>query len=641
LYVGAVLFDSDPDHIVAQYLEQDFDTHSDDVFGVTLDPFLDRRNSFMFLVNPRGAVKDGQTFDNSRTANLAWEGVIEVKTSIHDRGWTVELAIPFTTLRYDPRRENQSWGVNFLRRLRRRNEDSYWAPLDRRSRVHTMALAGTLTGLSGLPRPRNLTIKPFVLADHSGGDVVPDAVSGADWDGGMDLKYGVTSRLTLDLTYRTDFSQVEVDQERVNLTRFSLFFPEKRDFFVENAGLFTFGDLSERNYRMGASPRDFTLFHSRRIGLYQGRPVPIVAGGRLTGRVGSFDVGFLNMQTEATPDLSRELFSVARVRRSFGGVIQVGGLVASRDGLGSGTPDYNRSYGVDANLRIRDKLLIHSYLSATQYPGREGNNRAARVSAAFRDRLWDISALYREIGDAFDPGIGFVARRGIRHTYGTVGAHPRPAIPHVNELNPYLELDYITNLESALETRKGTVGLGVAFLDGGALTFSASDRLEVIDEAFPVAGRGLVSEGRYSFREGSLGYRSNAARHLSGEVRVSGGGFYDGSRRSISVGGGWRPSPHFGLELGVERNEIDLPDDSFTADVLGARVDLAGSTRSFLSAFFQYNTASEDRVINLRYNFIHSPLSDLFIVYSQRQNPDEGGVLERTVTLKATKLLSF
>ncbi len=641
VYIGALLLDSDPEAITAQFLDQDFETHDDDVFAIALDTFMDRRDSFMFLINPRGAVKDGQTFDNSRTTNLAWEGVTEVETTIHDRGWTVEMAIPFTTLRFDPRLREQSWGVNFLRRLRRRNEDSYWAPLDRRSRVHTMALAGTLTGFSNLPRPRNLTLKPFALADHTGGDAVAEANSGAGWDGGLDVKYGVTPRLTLDLTYRTDFSQVEVDQERVNLTRFSLFFPEKRDFFVENAGIFAFGDLTERNYRMGASPRDFTLFHSRRIGLSQGRPVPVVGGGRLTGRMGGFDVGLLNMQTEATEDLPRELFSVARVRRTLGGVLQLGGLVTSRDALGSGAAEYNRSYGVDANLSFRERLLVHSYLAVSQYPDREGNNRAGRISVAFRDRLWDVSALYREIGDAFDPGMGFVARKGIRHTYATLGAHPRPDIPGVNEINPYLEVDYITNLRSALETRAVTTGVDVAFLDGGSLTVSASDRFEVIEEVFPVAGQGLVPEGRYGFREGSLGYRSNAARPLVGEVRVSGGGFYHGTRRSVTLGGSWRPNPHFAVDLGVERNEIDLPGESFTADVFGARVDLAGSTRSFLSAFFQYNTASEDRVLNLRYNFIHSPLSDLFIVFSQRQNPDQGGVLERTITLKATKLLAF
>jgi hypothetical protein len=347
------------------------------------------------------------------------------------------------------------------------------------------------------------------------------------------------------------------------------------------------------------------------------------------------------MQTESSESLPAESFSVVRVRRTFGGAVQVGGLVTSRDGLGTQATGYNRSYGIDANLRIRDNLILHSYLATSDYPDRQGNNRASRISAAYRDRLWDVSAQFRELGDAFGPGMGFVARRGIRHSYGTVGAHPRPAIPGVNEVNPYVELDYITNLNSALETRTGTAGLGVVFRDGGTLTVTGSDRLEVIDEPFQVAGQGEVGEGRYAFREGSFSYQSNASKPLWAEVRVAGGGFYDGSRVSVNLSGSWRPSPHFGLDLGFERNEVDLSGDSFTADVYGARVDLAGSTRSFLSGYFQYNAASEDRVLNLRYNFLHSPLSDLFLVYSERRNPDRGGVLERTFTIKATKLFSF
>jgi hypothetical protein len=504
-----------------------------------------------------------------------------------------------------------------------------------------MALAGTLTGLTGLPRPRNLTIKPYALVDHTAGDLVEEGLDGSSYDGGFDLKYGVTPRLTLDLTYRTDFSQVEVDQEQVNLTRFSLFFPEKRDFFIENAGIFAFGDQSERNYRMGASPRDFTLFHSRRIGLSDGQPVPIVGGGRLTGRAGPLDVGLLNMQTESTEDLPAESFSVARLRGTVGGVLQVGGLFTSRNALGERTTGYNRAYGVDANLRIAEKLLVHSYLASTDDPEAEGNHRAYRLSAAFRDQLWDVSALFREVGDAFRPEMGFVSRRGIRHSYATVGAHPRPSLPGVSEVNPYLEIDYITDLESALESRRGTVGLGVDFLDGSSLSLDAADRLEVIHDPFPVAGQGEIHQGRYSFREGSLTYRSNAARHLSGEVGVSGGSYYDGERRSFSLAGRWRPNPHFAVDLQAERNGIDLPGNSFTADVYGARVDLAGSTRLFLSGFLQYNTASEDTVLNLRLNFIHSPLSDLFLVYSERRNQEDGGLLQRNLTLKGTKLISF
>ena len=553
----------------------------------------------------------------------------------------MELAIPFTTLRFDPNVSDQVWGLNFLRRLRRRNEDSYWAPLDRRSRIHTMALAGTLTGLSDLPRPRNLTIKPYGLGERSSGALIGEGDQGSSFDGGLDLKYGLTPRLTLDLTYRTDFSQVEVDQEQINLTRFSLFFPEKRDFFIENAGIFAFGDLSERNYRLGASPRDFTLFHSRRIGLYESRPVPIVAGGRVTGRVGPMDVGLLQMQTESMEALPSESFSVARLRTNLPGGFQVGGLFTNRNGLGSTADSYNRSYGIDANLRVREKLIVHSYLAASDYPEREGDNRAARISAAFRDRLWDVSALYRQVGDAFDPGLGFVSRKGIKQSYATFGAHPRPGIPWINGVNPYVELDYITDLSSNVETRTGTAGLGVAFTDGSRLEFSAADRLEVIDELFLVAGQGEIQPGRYAFREGSLGYVSNASKPLTGEIRFSGGSFYDGNRKSVALSGRWRPSPHFALDLGVERNQIDLPEDSFQADVFGARIDLAGSTRSFFSGFFQYNTASEDRVVNLRYNFIHSPLSDLFLVYSERRNGDDNELLERSLALKVTKLLSF
>jgi hypothetical protein len=641
LYIGVLLYDSDPEGIIAQYLNQDYETHNDDTFGITLDTFLDRRNSFMFLVNPNGAVKDGQTFDNSRTINLAWEGVIQVETVIHEDGWTLEMAIPFTTLRFNPNKPDQAWGMNFLRRVRRKNEDSYWAPVDRRTRVHTMSYAGTVSGFQGLPQPRNLTVKPFVTGSNTTGALLDPEDTGGTSDFGVDLKYGLTPRMTLDLTYRTDFSQVEVDQEQVNLTRFSLFFPEKRDFFMENSGVFSFGDLSERNVRMGASPRDFTLFHSRRIGLAGGRPIPIVGGGRLTGSAGGFEVGLLAMRTESAEGLPEESFSVARVRRVFGNGLQLGGLFASRDGLGAGQDGYNRSYGADANLIVGGKLYLHSYLAATDFPGAKGNNRAAKLSAAFRDRLWDVSAMYREIGDAFEPGLGFVSRRGIRHSYGTVGIHPRPGIPGINELNPYVEVHYITNLSSALETREGSAGLGILFTDGGQFRSQISDHFEAVEEAFLVAGQGVVPAGRYDFTDASLSYTSSAARPISGQIQYSGGGFYDGNRNSITVGGAWRPSRHLAVDLEAQRNEISLPGNRFTANVFGARLDFAASRFFFISTFLQYNSTSEETVTNIRLNFIHSPLSDIFLVYSERRNGDAGVVLERGITLKATKLFSF
>ncbi len=641
VYVGAYMYDSRPEEITAQYMEQDFETRDDDIFAISLDTFLDRRNAFLFLVNPNGAVKDIQAFDNSRSLNVAWEGVVEIETRIADDGWVVEMAIPLTTLRFEPGREEQAWGVQILRRIRRKAEDVYWAPVDRRTRVHKMSRAGTVRGFRDLRAGRNLTLKPYALAANTGGALPGPSERGGEVDGGLDLKYGITPRLTLDLTARTDFSQVEVDQERVNLTRFSLFFPEKRDFFMENAGTFAFGDLSERNYRLGASSRDFTLFHSRRIGLHEGEPVPILGGGRMTGSVGDWELGFLNMQTEETSALAPENFTVARLRRTLFGTADVGGMFINRQAT-DGSGGYNRSYGADANVRLFGDLIVHSYLAATDYPGVSGNNRAARLSAAYRDAFWNVSALYREIGDAFRPEVGFVRRTGIRHHYATVGVHPQPAgIRLITELNPYAELHYVTDPGSFLLTREAVGGLDVTFRDNGQLRANVTDRFEWIDEPFGVAGGGEVPVGDFAFREASVMYQSSAGRSLSGRLRLAGGGFFNGDKRTIGVGAAWRPSPHVSASVDVQHNEITLPSGSFTADVLGGRLNLAYSTRILGSAFVQYNSAADEVVTNLRFNFIHSPLSDFFLVYTERRDADGGGVLDNRLTAKVTKLFSF
>ena len=502
-----------------------------------------------------------------------------------------------------------------------------------------MAEAGTLVGLRGLPGSRNLQITPYVLGADAGGSAVPAQELGTTWDGGVDVKYGLTPRLTLDATWRTDFSQVESDQEQVNLTRFSLFFPEKRAFFVENSGTYQFGDLAERDYRLGAGPRDFTLFHSRRIGLSDGRPVPIVAGGRLTGRVAGLELGVLNMQTERTEALGAENFTAARVRRTLFGAADVGGILVNRQTTDGGT-GYNRSWGVDANMQLLGNLIVHSYLAETLEPGVRSDNRAARISAAWRGPLWDTSILYKRIGGSFDPGVGFVRRKDMRQTYATVGIHPRPAIPGTTEINPYVEVDYITDLGSLLETRRLTGGLGVPFLDGGQLDVRGTDRFERLDEAFTVSGQ-VVPTGTHAFREYELSYNASAARSLSGRVRVSGGGYFQGDRRSVGGNLVWRPSPHLALDVGADHNVLDLEGDPFTADVFSARVDYLASTKLQIGAWVQYNDAAEEVVSNVKLNFIHAPLSDLFVVYTERRSTRLDTALDRRFTIKLTKLLAF
>ena len=645
LYIGALCHDSEPDRLFVPSLKQDFNSGSSDMFGVAIDTYLDRRNGFMFLVNPGGALKDVQLFDDSRSEDQAWEGPVRVETTTHDEGWTVEIEIPFSTLRFDPSEDDQVWGLQVIRRIRRKAEDTFWAPLDRRDQVHKMSKAGTLTGFRGVGPGLNLRVKPYALAENQTGALIDEERDGTRGDVGFDVKFGITPALTLDLTYNTDFAQVEIDQEQVNLTRFPLFFPEKRDFFVENSGTFAFGDQSERSYRTGVSLRDFTLFHSRRIGLTgAGEPIPILGGARLTGRTGGFEVGVLNLQTDESRGLPAENFSVLRARRSVFGTSDVGAIFINRQATGSRSdayPDFNRSFGFDANLRPLPSLLLAPFLAVTSSPDARGNSVAGRMWAGWRDELWDVSALWRHVGDDFNPTVGFVRRRDIRQTYATVGVHPRPPLPGVQEVNPYVELNHVADLESVLVTRIRTAGFDVSFLDGGRLSMHYADRYELLREPFRVATDGMIPAGEYDFGSGEVQYRSSPGRALSGFFGVGGGGFFHGNRTSVSGGLLWRPNHHLSVDLTATHNNISLPEGAFTADVFGGRVDYGFSTKLFASAFVQYNAAEEQFVTNVRFNYLYSPLSDIFLVYTERRDLDAGRTVERVLAAKVSKSIGF
>jgi hypothetical protein len=642
LYIGAMCYESAPDHLVVLSLEQDFpggSTRDSDIFGVTLDPFLDRQNSFMFLVNPRGAYRDGQTFNDSRQEDFAWRGLADITTVVTDSGWTVEMAIPWTTLRFDPHKTNQVWGMNLLRRVRRKNEDSYWAPVDRKDPLHRMSRAGTLVGIQNIHAGRNLRLKPFVLArDQSGGQITGSG--GGRVDGGADAKWGLTSGLTLDLTYRTDFSQADVDQEQVNLTRFPLFFPEQRDFFVENSGSFLLGDVAERNLRTGSSLQDFTLFHSRRIGLTDdGRPVPILGGARASGRALGLELGMLDMQTQRADSLPPENFAVARVRRNLG-ASDLGFMLVNRQETDSAGAPYHRSYGLDANVHLFRSLFLNSYFAGTDQPGASGGQTAARMAVGWRDRIWDASAYLKQVGAGFDPGVGFVSRTAVREGYLTVGAHPRPLPALLQEINPYAELSYVTGLNGVLQTRIESVGLATQFNDGGTLQLQYRDRFERIEQPFTVSDV-PIPPADYGFNEVSASYQSNLGRPLNGSVTLGTGGYYGGTRRSAGGQMQWRAHYRLMFEWWASHNAVALPQGAFNADVVGGRVRVAYSTTLFGKASVQYNSQTGQMVTNVRLNWIYGPLSDLFLVFQERRDTVAHLVLDRIVTAKVTRSLAF
>ncbi len=645
LYVGAVMYDSRPDLLVSAGMEQDFATQDSDIFGFALDTYLDRQNAFLFAVNPAGALFDAQAFNDQQSVNRAWEGEVEVSTRITDEGWVAEVAVPLTTLRFRATEGAQSWGLNFARRIRRISEDSQWAPLTRQFRIYKMSRAGTLSSLEGLRQGRNLWVKPFVNGVRTDG--AQAASPGEAVEGGFDLKWGITPQFTLDFTALTDFSQVEVDEQQINLTRFSLFFPEKRDFFLENEGIFAFQDARVRNFRTGSGPQNFKLFHSRRIGLSAERtPVPIAGGVRLTGRAGGYAVGLLNMQTRDKGGSPAENSSVVRLRKNVLGSSDIGVMFVNRAGTGPEVAgDYNRSFGADANLRLAGgRMLLNTYLALTDEPGADGDRTAGLLEVAWRDPLWDASMLIKTVGDDFNPGVGFVARRGVRQGFVTLGAHPQPDIPRVRELNPYVDIDLYSDLEWALETREITPGLGVSFLDSGILTLEYAVSYERLAVETRIAGAS-VPAGEYDFGAFTASYQSNLGRKVGGRVSVTQGGFFDGERTSLGGSVTLRPSARLFVEGTAQRNRLTLAGRTFEANLFGGRVRLARDTRTFLSAFVQYNESADELQTNIRFNLIHAPLSDLFLVYSERRNPapeaGEAGLIDRAITVKFTKLLAF
>ncbi len=445
LYIAASCFD-ESGTLVINDIRKDFKAGEQDSFEIVIDTFADRRNGYMFITNPAGAKSDQQVASEGRENNASWDAVWNVKTSRSADGWTAEIAIPFRTIRFAPG-QTDVWGINFSRRIRRKNEVDFWAPVPRAYNLSRISLAGNLFGLPDVSPGRNLRIKPYALASalrNVGGSSFD-----TDPEVGLDVKYGVTSALTLDATVNPDFAQAEADEQQVNLSQFSQFFPEKRDFFLENSGIFYVGDAA-RNNRVNPAPtpdEDLLLFFSRRIGLTErGLPIPIIAGGRLTGRALGLSLGLLNVQTDnlAAGKIEANNYTVARARRNLGRANDVGVLFMQRQSTDA-SGNYNRAYGADWNLRFFGKLDWSSYALATDTPGKDGGQYAWRTSGNWEGNFFHGKAGLMEVGDGFQSDLSYYRRDrhaqvvpGYGHPPAAGGVaearRPRDASPHHLEL---------------------------------------------------------------------------------------------------------------------------------------------------------------------------------------------------------------
>ncbi len=644
LYMGAVLYDPEPHRLVSAGLEPDFNPQASDMFGMAIDASRDKQSAYVFGANPAGAKWDAQSFNDGAAINAAWEGIYDVSTSTFDEGWIMEMRIPLSTLRFPAGEGEQVWGLNFSRQVRRRNEYATWAAIPRQFRIFRMSEAGTVEGLPAFRPGRNVQVKPFFSGSSQGGQGHPSGPA-QEYDVGIDAKWAVTPRLVLDLTALTDFSQVEVDEEQINLTRFSLFFPEKRDFFLENDGIFTFADDASRAFRSGSSPQKFKLFHSRRIGLSDQRePLPIAGGARLSGRIGRFEVGLMEMQTLGDGTDPAENFAVARVRRSLLTRSDIGFIFVNRQVTGDADmANYSRSGGIDANFRF-DRLQVNAYAAITDDPGSEGDRSIGSVQLGWRDPVFDFSLLGKHVGADFRPDVGFVNRTAVNQWFTSGGVHLQRPVSWLTELNPYVDMTESYSVTGAFESREIKPGLIVIANDGGRLSVDYSRRQERLAHSSNILGVPMAP-GDYAFDLMSTSYSANGGRVVSGNVSFSTGRFFDGDRSSLSGTVTVRPNEHILLEGTAQRNRIELGGNPIDADLFSGRMQLGFSTRAFLSSFVQYNRVAGEMLTNVRFNLIHAPLSDVFVVFSERRRmqpgPKEVAVIDRGFTLKVTRLLQY
>ncbi|MFL6332827.1 MAG: DUF5916 domain-containing protein [Pyrinomonadaceae bacterium] len=618
LYVGMHALDSEPARINSRELVRDASFSNDDKVEILIDTYHDRRNAFRFAVNPLGTQQDALITDEGRDINLSWDAPWVSASHIDQTGWTVEIAIPLTTLRF--KEGLDTWGFNVARIIRRKNEEDLWTSWQRSFGLERVSQAGELAGVGDIKRRRLREVKPYASGGwRQGAPLVGERGfdSGVQAKGGLEVaKLGLTPSLTAEFTANPDFGQAEVDQQVVNLSRFSVFFPEKRDFFLENAGIFLFG-REESNQ----------LFFTRRIGLTdEGQPVPIDYGAKVTGKIGPYNVGFFQVQTRRLGDkltgfgVPRQQYTVARVKRDILKRSFVGAMFVNRQGATSaGGARYNRGAGVDAEFNLTDHYTLKAFLMGTAAPGLRSSFLSGRVDSIFENNLWRFIGVYEDIGSNFRPEVGFVERNGIHQYFGQAAYKPRPKfIPHVRRMEFETQLEYYADRRGRLATRQTELSWETEFKNSADLFFRPiEDVTDVLTEPFEIRPGIIIPAGSYHFNRPRVSFTSDTSKRLVFNGRYKWGGFYTGERKEVSGGFTLRPNEHLLFDFSDSFNRVRLREGDFTTNLFFGRVNYNFSRRLLTSALVQLNSAARLSALNVRLRYIYRPNSDFFVIYNQ------------------------
>jgi hypothetical protein len=647
IYVSARMW-QDPSGIVATEMRRDnMNLTRNDNFAVIFDTFRDRRNGFLFYASAAGGLLDGLVTDEGQN-NREWNTVWDARTRHFDGGWTIEMAIPFRSLRYSAGRD-QVWGVNFRRIILGKNELATLTPVPSsygNPGFMRVSLAAALVGLQAPPPGTGLEIKPYALSSlTTDRTATPTTSNDPDGDAGFDLKYNLTRGSTLDFTFRTDFAQVEDDEQQVNLTRFSQFFPERREFFLEGQGLYAFGGARTTGRNLGGQDTPI-LFFSRRIGLSNGQPVSIPAGLRLNGRAGAYTIGAVNIQSGRDDRIGAAAtnFSVLRVRRNILERSTIG-LIATNRSVSPSGGGSNQVFGVDAMLPLYRQMRITSYYAVTRTPGRPGGEDSYRAQFDYPADRYGIQVEHLTVGRNFNPEVGFVRRQDFRRNFGLLRFSPRPrANPLIRKLTFQGSLDYTTNTAGRLETRETIARFQSDLQTGDFATLEYTRTFEFLPEPFEIHDGVVLPVGGYTFDGIASTLALGPQRPASGTIAFSRGTFYSGHRTDASYTGRIDLSSRLTVEPNVSINWVDLREGSFTTRLLSARASVMFTPRMAVSALTQYNSRADTIAVNVRYHWEYQPGSDFFAVYSEgvdTSGPGPSQLQKRSFTVKLTRLLRF
>lgn len=626
LYVGVWCYDSNPNEIIASGLERDFDYELDDNFEIILDTYLDKRNGYLFITNPNGARYDALVTDEGSGKNTNWNGIWDVRTSITSEGWFAEIIIPFTTLKfYD--NEAQIWGVNFERNIRRKREQVLWQAWLRNYELEKLSQAGELHGIENIKNKTLIELKPFAIGGIQKGYIPYNFENTNTTKIGLDAKYSLTSSLTLDATINTDFAQVEADQEKINLTRFPLFFPEKREFFLEGAGIFTtqFGGM-------------IYPFYSRRIGLNSARQLlPIYVGLRLVGTTNKSNLGFLTMQTAEKYGEPTTNYTVARLKQNVLESSYIGFMATNKQNSVS----YNRFVGVDglwtnSNVLGNNTLVIGGALGAVLSPSIKSDNLAYRFYVDYPNDLIDYFIGITAAQKNFIPEMGFTARNDFNKFSSALRIQPRPVIPFIQYLQfkPF-ELDYYYDKQGILQSLyyEGRP-LGFSTESGEFFEFNIQRTADRLNEDFDIFDGTIIQSGLYWWTNYEIQFETNSSRTISGALFYRWGDFYNGKRDVISFELVGKINKHLQIAADYTRNYITLPAGSFTTHEIVSRIGYNFSTMLSTSLFAQWNNEDKEINFNFRLHWIPSLGSEVYLVYNELFDSQERSIKPEVMVIQ-------